>query len=262
MRTERPKALESRERNTGKVTIKKRKIALVTGASRGIGAAIAIALAQDGFDIWLNYRSNHSAASAVVAEIERTGVQYRLVPFDVSDPESVSSGLEGLLEEDTPFALINNAGFKKDTILALMSRDEWKDVLSVSLDGFFNVTKAVLASMLHKKEGRIINIVSTSAQSGMAGQVNYSAAKAGLIGATKALAAEVAKRNILVNAVSPGFIETEMISALPREKILPMIPLGRIGTPMEVAGIVSFLCSERASYITGQVVAVNGGAYM
>jgi 3-oxoacyl-[acyl-carrier protein] reductase len=244
------------------VVDEKRKIALVTGASRGIGAAIAVALAQDGFDIWLNYRSNHSAAAAISAEIERKGVTCRLIPFDVSDPESVSSGLQGLLEEETPFALINNAGFKKDVILAWMSRDEWKDVLAVSLDGFFNVTKTVLPSMLHKREGRIINIVSTSGQSGMAGQVNYSAAKAGLIGATKALAAEVARRNILVNAVSPGFIETEMISDLPREKILPMIPIGRIGSPTEVSGIVSFLCSEGATYITGQVIAVNGGAYM
>lgn len=242
--------------------MKKRKIALVTGASRGIGAAIALSLAQDGFDIWLNYRSSHPAAAAVKEEIEKAGVGCRLAPFDVSDPESAASGLQGLLEEDTPFALINNAGFRKDVILAWMSRDEWNDVLSVNLGGFFNVTKAVLASMLHQKEGRIINIVSTSGQSGMAGQVNYSAAKAGLIGATKALAAEVARRNILVNAVSPGFIETEMIEALPRDKILPMIPMGRVGTPMEVAGIVSFLCSERASYITGQVIGVNGGAYM
>ena len=160
-----------------------------------------------------------------------------------------------------PYALINNAGFKKDIIMAWMTQEEWSDVLRVNLDGFFHVTKPVLNSMLRRKEGRIINIVSTSGQSGMPGQVNYSAAKAGLIGATKALAIEVARRNILVNAVSPGFIETEMVNDLPKEKILPMIPLNRFGTPMEVAGVVSFLCSEKASYITGQVISVNGGVY-
>jgi 3-oxoacyl-[acyl-carrier protein] reductase len=242
--------------------MKKRKIALVTGGSRGIGAAVAVALAHDGFDIWLNYRSNHTAAEALSSEIEKKGARCRLIPFDVSDSDSVTSGLQGLIEEETPFALINNAGFKKDTILAWMKKDEWEEVLSVSLDGFFNVTKTVLAGMLHQREGRIINIVSTSGQSGMAGQVNYSAAKAGLIGATKALAAEVARRNILVNAVSPGFIDTEMIRDLPKEKILPIIPMGRLGRPEEVAGMVSFLCSEAATYITGQVFAVNGGAYM
>jgi 3-oxoacyl-[acyl-carrier protein] reductase len=243
-------------------SMKKGKIALITGGSRGIGAAIALSLAKDGFEIWLNYRSNHGAAAAVKEDVEKTGATCRLAAFDVSNPESVASGLEPLLQEDTPFALVNNAGFRKDAILAWMSKEEWNDVLSVSLGGFLNVTKAVLASMMHQRAGRIINIVSTSGQSGMAGQVNYSAAKAGLIGATKALAAEVARRNILVNAISPGFIETEMIETLPRDKILPMIPLGRIGTAMEVAGIVSFLCSERASYITGQVIGVNGGAYM
>jgi 3-oxoacyl-[acyl-carrier protein] reductase len=157
--------------------------------------------------------------------------------------------------------LINNAGFKKDIIMAWMTSAEWSDVLKVNLDGFFHVTKPVLNSMLRKKEGRIITIVSTSGQSGMPGQANYSAAKAGLIGATKALAIEVARRNILVNAVSPGFIETDMVQELPKDKILPMIPLGRFGTPQEVADVVSFLCSDKATYITGQVIAVNGGAY-
>ena len=143
-----------------------------------------------------------------------------------------------------------------------MNQDDWKDVLSVTLDGFFQVTRAVIKGMLTKRRGRIINIVSTSGQSGMAGQVNYSAAKAGLIGATKALAAEVAKRNVLVNAVSPGFIETEMIKNIPKEKVLPMIPMQRFGTPEEVAAAVRFLCSDQASYITGQIIAVNGGVYM
>ena len=237
------------------------KIALITGGSKGIGAAIAQALAIDGFDIWLNYRRDHEAASKVAEKVEEEGAKCLLLSFDVSDPTDVLSHLTPLLENEIPYALINNAGFKKDIIMAWMTQEEWSDVLRVNLDGFFHVTKPVLNSMLRKKEGRIINIVSTSGQSGMPGQVNYSAAKAGLIGATKALAIEVAKRNILVNAVSPGFIETEMVNDLPKEKILPMIPLNRFGTPMEVAGVVSFLCSEKASYITGQVISVNGGVY-
>jgi 3-oxoacyl-[acyl-carrier protein] reductase len=185
-----------------------------------------------------------------------------LLPFDVSDGEAVKAALSPLLENDTPYVVVNNAGYSKDTILAMMNEHEWRGVISVALDGFFFVTKLVLVNMLRKRQGRIINIVSTSGQSGMPGQVNYSAAKAGLIGATKALAAEVAKRNILVNAVSPGFIETDMTEGLPKERILPMIPLGRFGKPLEIAETVSFLASEKAAYITGQVIAVNGGAYM
>ncbi|MBA4418844.1 MAG: 3-oxoacyl-ACP reductase FabG [Syntrophus sp. (in: bacteria)] len=237
------------------------RIALITGGSKGIGAAIALSLAKDGFDIWLNYRNDHESASRVAAAVEQEGGKCLLLPFDVSDSVAVQSHLQPLLEEETPYALINNAGFTKDVIMAWMTEAEWSDTLSVHLDGFFFVTKPVLNNMLRKRTGRIINIVSTSGQSGMAGQTNYSAAKAGLIGATKALAMEVARRNILVNAVSPGFIDTEMIKDLPKEKILPMIPMGRFGTPMEVAGAVSFLCSEKASYITGQVISVNGGTY-
>ena len=158
--------------------------------------------------------------------------------------------------------LVNNAGFARDMLMIWMNQDDWNDVLSVTLNGFFQVTRTLIKSMLTKRSGRIINIVSTSGQSGMAGQVNYAAAKAGLIGATKSLAAEVAKRNVLVNAVSPGFIETEMIKDIPKEKVLPMIPLQRFGTPAEVAAVVSFLCSDRSAYITGQVIAVNGGVYM
>jgi 3-oxoacyl-[acyl-carrier protein] reductase len=146
--------------------------------------------------------------------------------------------------------------------MALMSQGDWEDVLAVHLNGFFNVSRLVVARMLKKRCGRIVNIVSTSGETGIGGQVNYSAAKAGLIGATRSLAAEVGRRNILVNAVSPGFIATEMTANLPKEQILPMIPLGRLGEPEEVSGIVSFLCSERASYITGQVFAVNGGAHI
>ena len=238
------------------------KTALVTGASKGIGAAIAVGLAEDGFDLWLNYRSNHEAAETIKAKIEKIGVGCRLLPFDVADSEATQTVLDPLLEIETPYVLVNNAGFTRDGLMALMSPKDWKDVLAVTLDGFFQVTKGVVKGMLRKKAGRIVNITSTSGQSGMGGQVNYSAAKAGLIGATKALAAEVAKRNILVNAVSPGFIETEMTRDIPKEKVLPMIPMQRFGTAQEIAAVVRFLCSRRAAYITGQVISVNGGIYM
>lgn len=238
------------------------KIALVTGASKGIGAAIALTLARDGFDIWLNYRSDHAAAAAVGAQIEALGRSCKLLSFDVADSAAVKDALTPLLDHDSPHVLVNNAGFAKDTLMVWMGEQEWKDVLSVHLDGFFLVTKLVLVGMLKKRGGRIINIASTSGESGVPGQVNYSAAKAGLIGATKSLAAETAKRKILVNAVSPGFIATEMIEGLPLERILPMIPMGRVGKAEEVAEVVAFLCSDKASYITGQVISVNGGAYM
>ncbi len=238
------------------------KIALVTGASKGIGAAIALSLAQSGFDIWLNYRSDDDAANAVKQQIEAVGVTCQLLPFDVADMEQTDNALKPFLADATPFAVINNAGFARDTIMAMMSNDEWNDVLSVHLGGFFNVTRTVLPQMLRKRQGRIVNIVSTSGQTGVAGQTNYSAAKAGLIGATRSLAAEIAKRKILVNAVAPGFIETEMIADLPLEHILPMIPLGRVGKAEEVANMVEFLCSDKSSYITGQVFSVNGGACM
>jgi 3-oxoacyl-[acyl-carrier protein] reductase len=239
-----------------------RKIALVTGASKGIGAGIALDLAKHGFDIWLNYRSDQTGAGKVRDQIESLGRKCTELKFDVTDNDAVQEVLGKALEEDTPFAVVNNAGFARDNMLFWMEPEEWRDVLTVHLDGFFNVTRLVIANMIRKRRGRIINIVSTSGETGMPGQTNYSAAKAGLIGATKSLAREVAGRNILVNAVSPGFIETEMVKELPLDKILPTIPLGRMGTVQEVASVVTFLCSDVSGYITGQVIGVNGGVYM
>jgi 3-oxoacyl-[acyl-carrier protein] reductase len=238
------------------------KLALITGGSRGLGAAIAIRLAQDGYDVWLNYRSNHDAAEIVKAEVEKTGRKCTLLPFDVTSEEAVNAALVPLLDERVPDVLVNNAGFNKDMLMMWMPRDAWESVIDVTLLGFFLVTKSVLMGMMKRRSGRIINISSTAGQTGQAGQVQYSAAKAGLIGATKSLALEVVKRGILVNAVAPGFIETEMTADLPPEKVLPQIPMGRVGQPSEVADVVAFLCSSAATYIVGQVIAVNGGLYV
>jgi 3-oxoacyl-[acyl-carrier protein] reductase len=238
------------------------KIALVTGASRGIGAAICRRLARDGYDIWANYRSNHEAAGALQAEVEKLGRKCTLVCFDVCIEQEVKSKLEPLLAGAVPDVLVNNAGFYKDSLMMWMKQEEWQSVMDVNLSGFFLVTREVLLGMLKRRSGRIINIASVSGQAGHRGQVNYSAAKAGLIGATKALALEVCKKGVIVNCVSPGVIETEMTAGLPLKDILPSIPAGRLGKPDEVAAVVEFLCSESAAYIVGQVISVNGGLYV
>ena len=234
-------------------------IALVTGASRGIGAAIALRLARDGYDIWLNYRSNHEAAESVAKQIRDLGRDCALMPFDVADEEAARAALEGPLEQATPYILVNNSGINRDGLLFWMPADNWHDVLKTSLDGFYYVTSRVVGQMMQAKRGRVVTIVSTSGQTGMPGQVNYSAAKAGLIGATKALAKETARSKVLVNAVSPGFVDTDMTKDLPLDEIKKMIPLRRVGKVEEVAGAVAFLCSKDATYITGQVINVNGG---
>jgi 3-oxoacyl-[acyl-carrier protein] reductase len=236
-------------------------IALVTGAGRGIGAAICRRLAMAGYDIWANYRSNHEAAKALKAEVEKLGRQCTLVCFDVCNEKEVKDKLEPLLADAVPDVLVNNAGFNKDSLLMWMKQEDWQQVVDVNLLGFFLVTRSVLFGMLKRHSGRIINIASVAGQAGNRGQVNYSAAKAGLIGATKALALEVCKKNVIVNCVSPGFIETDMIAELPKE-ILSTIPAGRLGTPDEVAAVVEFLCSKNAAYIVGQVISINGGLYV
>lgn len=237
------------------------KIALITGASRGLGAAIALRLARAGYDIWANYHSNHDAAKQVQEEIQKMGRVCKLLQFDVSNEEMINEILVPELEVATPDVLVNNAGHNKDSLLMWMSKEEWDSVIDVTLSGFFLVTKAVLMGMMKRRSGRIINMSSTAGESGLPGQTNYSAAKAGLIGATKSLAIEVCKRGVIVNAVAPGFIETDMTADLPTDKILPMIPAGRFGQPEEVAATVEFLCSDDAAYIVGQTISINGGLY-
>jgi 3-oxoacyl-[acyl-carrier protein] reductase len=237
-------------------------IALIVGGSRGIGRAIALRLAQSGFAIWLTYKSNHDAAHQVKAEIEKTGMTCELIPFDVSSYEETVVALSARVEENAPHVLVYNAGITKDNLLLWMKKEEWDTVLSTNLDGFFNVTRTVLFSMLKEKRGRVVVISSTAGQIGQAGQVNYSASKAGLIGAAKALAREVGKKKVYVNVVAPGFIDTDMTENLAKEQILTLIPVNRFGRPEDVASVVNFLCTEENMYIHGQVIGVNGGISM
>ncbi len=235
------------------------KLALVVGGSRGIGRAIALQLSEAGFDIWLTYHSNHDAAGTVKSEIEAAGGKCRLSSFDIADYDKTRDALEGPADERPPDVVVFNSGIARDNLMVWMTKEEWGDVLSTNLDGFYNVIRSILFPMLRSKNGRIVVISSTSGQIGQAGQVNYSASKAGLIGAAKALAREVGRKNILVNVVAPGVIETDMTKDLPKEKILPLIPIQRYGTPDDVAAVVKFLCCEEQMYIHGQVIGVNGG---
>lgn len=239
-----------------------KKIALITGASRGIGASIALKLAVDGYAIWANYRSNHEAARALQQKIEAQGGECLLLPFDVTSAAETEKVLQPLLEKEVPEVLVNNAGIIKDSLMVWMNENDWQDVIDTTLKGFYNVTRRVVFCMMQKRQGTVINISSTAGQGGMPGQSNYSAAKAGIIGASKSLAMEVAARGIRVNVVAPGYIETEMTANLPREEIVAKIPMKRIGNPEEIASVVAFLCSPGASYITGQIIAVNGGIYV
>jgi len=240
------------------------KYALVTGASRGIGRAIALKLAQLGYPVIVNYKGNAAAAAATVEKIKALGVDAIAMQFDVANATEVTATLQQWQEDNKDKiveVLVNNAGIRQDALMAFMSNNQWTEVLDTSLGGMYSVTKQVLNPMLMNRYGRIVNVVSLSGVKGMPGQVNYSAAKAGMIGATKALAQEVAKRNITVNAVAPGFIKTDMTEDLNEKDLKALIPMNRFGEAEEVANLVGFLVSKEAAYITGQVISINGGLY-
>lgn len=240
------------------------KYALVTGGSRGIGRAICLQLASEGFPIVINYASNEAAALETKRLIEEMGGTADLLPFDVSDCNAVDSAIEtwsAAHPDDYIAVLVNNAGIRNDTMMIFMQNQQWSDVINTNLNGFFYTTRRLLKDMLTKRSGRIINIVSLSGIKGLPGQTNYSAAKAAVIGATKALAQEVGARKVTVNAVAPGFIATDMTKDLDEDSLKKLIPLGRFGTPQEVASLVAFLASDKAAYITGEVISINGGIH-
>ena len=238
----------------------KKQVAIVTGGSKGIGQAICVELASCGYEVVVNYRSDHDGAQKTLGMIEAQGSTGRLACFDVCDAESSQKTLEALAQEyDTIDVLVNNAGVADDNLFVMMPRRSWDRVIRTSLDGFYNITKPVLEKMVVNKRGSIVTISSVSGLMANRGQSNYSAAKAGLIGASRTLSAEVARLGVRVNVVAPGMIETEMLADVPRRNLKQIIPMARIGKPEEVAKVVRFLCSDDASYITGQVIGVNGG---
>lgn len=240
------------------------RYALVTGGSRGIGKAICKELAADGFYILVNYRSNWEEAENTLKEITENEGKGELLQFDVSDREDIRIKMDqwkAANTDKTISVLINNAGITEDNLMVFMSDNQWNSVIKTNLDSFFYVTQQVLTNMIVNKWGRIINVVSLSGQRGMPGQTNYSAAKAGIIGATKSLAMEIGKKKITVNAVAPGFIRTDMTNGLDEAELKKLVPLNRFGTALEVAYAVAFLASDKASYISGETISINGGMY-
>lgn len=235
------------------------KKAFVIGASRGIGRAIAHRLAKDGFDIIASCREPGGAISETERLVKAESRSFTMAVFDVTDRKGACREIDRIFGMSAPDVIVYNAGIAKDNFFVFMSGEEWDSVLHTNTDGFYNTVQPLMMNMMAQKHGRIIVVSSASGQAGQAGQVNYSASKAALIGAAKALAREVGRKNILVNVVAPGFIETDMTKDLPKEKILPMIPLNRAGTVDELAGVVSFLCGPDSLYVHGQVIAVNGG---
>lgn len=240
------------------------EFALVTGGSRGIGRAIALELARRGMPVIINYLSNTQAAEQTKAEIEALGVTAELIQFDTASPEAIEEALAQWAEahpDDYIQVLVNNAGVRRDNLMIFMQDEEWHQVLDTTLNGFFYLTRRLLKDMLTHRNGRVINVTSLSGIKGLPGQANYSAAKAAVIGATKALAQEVAQRKVTVNAVAPGFIDTDMTKDLDVSELKKLVPMRRFGKPEEVASLVGFLASPEAAYITGQVISINGGLY-
>ena len=240
------------------------KIALVTGGSRGIGKAVCLKLASEGYHVIINYVSNDEAARTTLEQITAAGGSAELLKFDVSDNEATVSALKGWQEahpDEFVEVLVNNAGIRRDNLLLWMEQDDWYKVMKTNLDSFYNVTRPLLQPMVVHKRGRIVNMASLSGQKGLPGQTNYSAAKGGIIAATKALAQEVAARKVTVNAVAPGFIRTDMVEGLDEAELKKTIPAKRFGEPEEVADLVAFLVSDNAAYINGQTIGINGGLY-
>jgi 3-oxoacyl-[acyl-carrier protein] reductase len=239
-----------------------KKIALITGASRGIGRAIAVALAAAGHHALINFRSRADEANQTLAFIQKNGGIGELCPFDVADTSACEQAVAQILKTHQRIdILVNNAGVRHDALLIFMKPEQWAKVIATNLNSFFNLTQPVVKQMVLNRRGRIVTIASTAGQTGVEGQANYAAAKAGVIGASKSLAREVAKRGVTVNVVAPGFIETEMLDEAQRAQFLAQIPAGRFGKPAEVAAAAAFLCSDSAAYITGAVINVNGGIY-
>lgn len=240
------------------------RYALITGGSRGIGKAVCLKLADMGYNIIVNYTSNEEEAKKTQDAVKAKGVDAILMRFDVGNTEMVDNTLGKWMDDNkdkTIEVLVNNAGIRKDNLLVFLNPEDWHSVMNIAVTGFYNVTRLVCKQMLSKRKGRIINMVSLSGLKGLPGQTNYSASKGAVIAATKALAQEVGKRGITVNAVAPGFIRTDMTADIPEDQFKAMIPMNRFGEAEEVAGVVGFLASDAASYVTGQVISVNGGLY-